>query len=269
MGTAIPITNADGKVVDVPGYNRKDVHRGISLDMQRHLVDRYKNGESCPDIAASSGLSVSGVWSAVKRAGALRSHSEAMALRMAKYPSMAEHRGLQGAFHSEKNGGWLPTGSRYEFIRMSQLEEDPNVVSFARSTDRIPYEFDGMRRHYIPDLEIETADGSRVVEEIKPAVMVADPKVNAKIIAARAYYAEKGKLFRVVTESDIGKDVIKEFDWDGITSLAHEDRTAIRAAKGRMRQREQKRTARAAMTDEEKAAYNQKQREWHMPTKPK
>lgn len=262
-------TNSDGNVVEVPGYNRKDGHRGVPLDVQKHIVDRYKNGESCPEIAASIGLSTSAVWNAVKRANAIRPHSEAMALRMVKNPSMSEHRGFQGAFHSEKNGKWLPTGSRYEFVRMAQLEDDPNVVSFYRCTDRIPYFFDGMNRHYLPDLEIKTADGSTTVEEIKPASLVSDPKVAAKIIAARTYYADKGKSFRVVTEDDIGKDVIKNFNWDGITALAHDEKIVTRAEKERTRQREAAAKKLAAMTQEERDERNRMQRERHQANKAK
>ena len=253
--------NSNGVTVHVPGYDRKDFKRGVSDEVKASFVERYRAGESCPEIAASVGMSTSVVWNAVKDAQAMRPHSEAMALRMAKNPNMSQHRGVQLAFQSKKAGGWLPAGSRYEFIRMDQLENDPHVIKFERSTDRIPYSFNGAQHHYIPDLKVTCADGIVVVEEIKPWNMTLGGKVHAKILAAIEFYRRRGIAYRVVTEDDIGRDNIRHFNWAGFASMINADREADRQEKERARQREVARKKLASMTDDERDERNRLQRE--------
>lgn len=253
--------NAQGTTVHVPGYSRKDAQRGVPDDVKASFVRRYQAGESCPEIAASVGMSTSAVWNAVKDAQAIRPHSEAMALRMAKHPNLSHHRGVQLAFHSQKASGWVPAGSRYEFIRMDQLENDPAVLKFERTRDRIPYSFDGAEHHYIPDLTVKYIDGTVVVEEIKPRNMTLGGKVHTKILAALEFYRKKGVAYRVITEDDIGQDTIRHFDWTGLSGLINADREAERQEKERDRHRESKRKKLASMTDDERAERNRLQRE--------
>lgn len=232
-------------------------------ELEQELISRYQSGASCPEIAASIHRSVSFVWKIVRAAGAGRSHAEAMALRMVKFPNLSEHRGLQCVFHSAKNRAWIPAGSRYEFMRMAQLEDDPNVRSFERARDRIGYRHDGSVSYYIPDLRVVTIDGSVRVEEIKPAAMVHGCKVQAKIHAASAYYSPLGTSFVVITEQEIGIDYIKSFRWDGFASVSHAERETLRKERERVRQRESKRRERAAMTPEERQARNDQLRAYH------
>lgn len=253
--------NANGSIVHVPGYERKDAARGQSNETRASFLIRYRAGESCPEIAASVGMSTSAVWKVIKDAGAIRSHSEAMALRMEKHPNLSEHRGVQLAFHSKKNDAWLPAGSRYEFIRMDQLENDPAVLRFDRSRDRIPYEVDGVKRHYIPDLVVTYMTGVVEVEEIKPRDMTLGAKVHAKTKAAMKFYRERGIGYRVVTEEDIGWDSIRKFDWPGVSGVINADLQEQRQEKERSRQREAKRKQLDAMSTEERAERNRLQRE--------
>lgn len=223
------------------------------------IVSRYLAGASCPEIAVEMRRSTSFVWSVVKAAGAGRCHAESMALRMAKHPNLSERRGLQCVFHSRKNGAWLPAGSTYEFMRMSQLEDDPAVASFERSRDRITYTTD-RDHYYIPDLHVVMKDGSLQVEEIKPTFMLARWEVQQKLAAAKGYYAARGISFIVVTEAEIGLDYMKNFKWTGIALLTMEERSAMRKDRERVRHRLAKRAIYAGMSAEERQRYNAEQR---------
>lgn len=253
--------NSQGNTVHVPGYYRKGVQRGPSDEVRAFLVRRYKDGESCPEIANSVGMSTSAVWKIVRDAGAMRPHGEAMALRMVKRPNLSEHRGVQLAFYSKKSDVWIPAGSRYEFIRMDQLENDHSVARFERSKDRIKYEFDGETHYYIPDLRVIYFDGSVSVEEIKPRDMTIGGVVHAKILAAMRFYADKGISYRVVTEEDIGWSNIRHFDWPGFSGMINADLTAERREKERARQRESRRKILAAMSPAQREERNRLQRE--------
>lgn len=256
---AFQYRNKSGTLVKVPAYERKK-RESITSEAERgHIIERYCSGESCPEIAVSTGYDTSHIWNIVRAAGKMRSHSEAMALRMAKYPNLSEHRGIQGAFHSEKNGTWIPTGSRYEFVRMSQLEEALDVKAFSRVKDRIPYEYGGRIHYYIPDINVLMDDGTQIVEEIKAAYQTDEPKNLAKFAAAKDFYDAKGIQYRIVTESDIGRSVIANFDWSGFSAIPNDKRRE----KERIRQRDAKRELERRLTPEAKEIRSAKYREYH------
>lgn len=236
-------------------------HNKLPDEMRQQIVARYVAGESCPEIADFLGISVGAAWSAVQSAGAGRSHSEAMALRFAKYPSMAEKRGKVSVFHSAKCMRWIPTGSTYEYLRMEQLENDPSVASFSRCRDRIQYELDGVVRFYLPDIEVLLIDGCVRVEEVKPNAFISSADVVAKTQAALEFYAILGKSFVVITEDEIGWDRIRNFDGGGLSSLSDEALAEVRREREKERQRKSKAAKLAAMSAQERAEHNRRQSE--------
>lgn len=255
--------NKSGKTVVVPEYERNTV---VSPETERRntlIVELYKDGKSCPEIAKLIGIDTSSAWKIVSASGHQRTHQEAMALRMKKYPNLSEQRGKAGVFHSQKNGKWIPTGSRYEYIRMNQLENDPDVLSFDRCGDRIPYDFNGKIHFYIPDLMVKYKDGTVIIEEIKPDHQIAMDVNQIKAAAAQKFYAERNIDFRFITQTDIGLDYIKNFDWSGFAAISETDLAAERREKERKRQREAKRALELKLTEEQKELRRQSQRDYY------
>ena len=76
--------------------------------------------------------------------------------------------------------------------------EHVNVEPFA-----IPYTFDGVVHHYIPDFLVHMACGIREVWEVKPEELLPDPVNQAKIEALNAYVVDHEMNARIVTLADI------------------------------------------------------------------
>jgi len=243
-----------GTIVNVPEYTRANGAKKLSVNdsCRKEVLKRYIMGESCPEIAKSFGISTSTAWRIVKESDAVRPHSEAMALRMAVYPNIADHRGVSGVFHSRKGNCWIPTGSRYEYIRMAQLEDDDTVKVFYRCKDRIPYLHNNKIHYYIPDIEIFKFSGLTYIEEVKPYYLSTDKIVMIKLNAAMIYYRDIGKKIVLVTENEIGIDFIKNFDWSGIAALSHEDRKALGISREKVRQRLSKRKKYQELSEEDR-----------------
>ena len=164
----------------------------------------YQDGVYITEIAARTGFGTTTIFRWATEAGIIRPFSERIANRVSSGQVGREVIGKKGAFHTRKGDVWIPTDSTYEQARLEQLERIDGVALMDRCRDRIPYEFGGRQRHYIPDFKLTMIDGSVIVEEVKPARWVTDPKVRAKVQAAEAFYSDRGVVFRVITEADIG-----------------------------------------------------------------
>ncbi len=172
-------------------------------------VAMYVDGVFITEIAQRTGFGTTTIFRWVQHAGVLKSFSERLTAGSTTRQFGRECIGKKGAFQTTKGGLWIHTDSTYEYARLEQLDRDPSVDKISRCSDRIPYDFGGHKRSYIPDFRVEYIDGSSVVEEVKPARWVTDPKVRAKVDAANAFYASDGVVFRVVTEAEIGSENIK------------------------------------------------------------
>lgn len=168
----------------------------------------YAEGVFITEIAQRTGFGTTTIFRWAQEEGILKSFSERLAAGSGSRQFGREHIGKKGAFHGTKCG-WVHTDSTYEYARLEQLEALTAVAKVSRCGDRIPYEFGGRERSYIPDFRIEYLDGSVIVEEVKPARWVSDPKVRSKVEAATAFYLARGIVFRVISEEDIGADNIK------------------------------------------------------------
>jgi transposase-like protein len=187
------------------------------------VVAAYRNGATLRELRSRFGIPTTTLARWLRSAGAMRSPSEAAALRAATGGRGAEHLGHQGAFHSTKSMAWIPTGSRYEQARLSQLEADPDVARVERCQDRIGYRWNGKARLYIPDFLVVMTDGCKRVEEVKPARFVSDAKVRAKLDAAEAFYGALGTAFLIVTEAEIGQQRIVAQDHEGLRTAPLDD----------------------------------------------
>ena len=176
---------------------------------------------SCAQVAKKLDLKCFTVKEWVNSAGVVRSMSEAASRSI----SAGRSRGRSSAHYlfQSRSGEWFVAESSYEYVRMQQVDCDPNVDMWSRCLDRIEYQCPrtGVIRRYHPDLDIRYVDGSRTVEEIKPSSMVGTDVNSAKISSAISFY--KGKAaFRVVTELEIGLDALKAFSPDGTARLVRE-----------------------------------------------
>lgn len=167
---------------------------------------------SAPDIAARLGRHPSGLTRMIKRLGLSRTTHEAHALSAHK----SKRKGAAGWWHSTKTGNWEVADSRYELVRMHQLDNDPTVVAWTRKTPMITYQG---HKKYIPDFLIRYASGNTVLEEVKPKHMVAkELHATGKSKAAEAFCASNGWTYRVVTELEIGVLEIRNFVMDGLAA---------------------------------------------------
>ncbi len=90
--------------------------------------------------------------------------------------------------------------------RRRMVTLDMNGLRFVREGVRIPYEFDGKKRTYYPDLLIYDRWGKLIrIEELKPTIRTGDPINIAKWQAARKWCDARGIEFRVVNEGDTAK----------------------------------------------------------------
>ena len=117
---------------------------------------------------------------------------------------------ITGKYFSAKNDEHFEYKSSYELAFYMQLEKSEKVLKYMYEPFEVPYvDFYQKERNYRPDLLILNADGSVVIAEVKPTLMLKDYDVQAKAKAARLYIKENYKdlniKFMFITEKDIFK----------------------------------------------------------------
>lgn len=104
-------------------------------------------------------------------------------------------------YHDSPKAGRVYYMSSWEEQRWRELDCDPLVEGYQVYPLQIPYLWEGSERTYTPDVLITLTDGSKVLEEIKPAKQVswAGPggQLTAKIKAGEAYAALQGWGWRL------------------------------------------------------------------------
>jgi len=170
-----------------------------------------EGGMSGADIAQKLNVPEATVTKYVRLAGGSRSRSEAAVTLRLNKPEKLLGRGWgkSAPYYSEKGGGWNFGDSLLEIARMSQLDEDPAVISWTKRTERVPY---GNKQFYLPDFLVQYADGRKEIEEVKPAHLVNNESVQLKAQAARAFFKDKGIGYRLITEDEIGKERYRSVD---------------------------------------------------------
>jgi hypothetical protein len=116
-----------------------------------------------------------------------------------RYWKTRVNRGKHGDFYSKKNHRTMHYDCSWELARMRVLELSNEVSSYRRTPVRIPYSLNGKAHYYLPDLLICYADGTHILEEIKPVAFLKDPKNQAKFRAARAFCKSADIEFRILT----------------------------------------------------------------------
>lgn len=259
--------NATAKVIGVTGptVRRWLEASGVSIRYSRptyaaeirdRAIDLYVNEQmSCAAVARAIGLETFTVKQWVKDAQVVRTMSEAASLAILRGDLRAHSTGKM--WHvSSKTGRKTLAESSLEYLRMEAIDKDESVASWGRCLHRIPFtDPNGKARHYIPDLTIEYRNGSTHIEEVKPISRLSDQMTQSKIAAAINWCSDRGLIFRIISEKDVG------YDRSTAPSLLTKAEFRARANAARrerwMRETDEQRDARKAKN----AAYA---REWRM-----
>lgn len=114
--------------------------------------------------------------------------------------------------------------SSWEFLKFSELDKDDRVEEWASEPFPIKYKspVDGKYHSYWPDIFVKYKDGSKFLYEIKPEKETKPPEPSKKktkrylkevitwgineqkFLAATKYCEDKGWIFRILTEKELG-----------------------------------------------------------------
>ncbi|MBI6945390.1 TnsA endonuclease N-terminal domain-containing protein [Pseudomonas koreensis] len=110
---------------------------------------------------------------------------------------------FRGYFPSLKNGQSVAFESILESGFFRLLELSPQVRRYKAQPVRESFVIGNQLAQYVPDVEVELVDGSRVWVEIKPAQHCKNHATAARLSAAKAHFAADGRRFEVVTDEVI------------------------------------------------------------------
>ncbi|CAG0968088.1 hypothetical protein ANRL3_01314 [Anaerolineae bacterium] len=108
-----------------------------------------------------------------------------------------------GKFPSLKMGRRLCFESTIERDYVYTLDFEANVLSFDEQPLTIEYQRDGKSLHYTPDFHIVYSDHRNALAECKPSNLVESDDNQRKFRAARAWCAERGWDFHVITDTQL------------------------------------------------------------------
>jgi hypothetical protein len=106
--------------------------------------------------------------------------------------------------HCEKVGEtavWVR--SSWEERVLAVLDLHPCVLKVVVEPFAIPYVLDGVTRNYIPDFDVFLEGNIHEIWEVKPAYLLTDPKVMAKIAALDVYCNKNSYNARIVTLEEL------------------------------------------------------------------
>jgi hypothetical protein len=107
-----------------------------------------------------------------------------------------------GHFPSIKMKRMVAFESLIERDYLYLLDYEPQVERFEEQPLTVEYQHDGKVLHYTPDFHlVET--GRDVLVECKPLAFVDKDENQRKFVAARAWCANRGWTFRIVTDQDV------------------------------------------------------------------
>lgn len=131
---------------------------------------------------------------------------------MSKVMSQQHIDGLRTFNNVQSENGWIMSTklsksvwyrSSYERRYIELLELDDNVVAYKAEPMRIPYQFNGITKNYVPDFLITHIDGSQLLVEVKPDALTNTQQNLAKQKAAQAWCVANNVTFVTVTEEQL------------------------------------------------------------------
>ena len=237
-------TRAASRIVQNFGLPIHAAHNRMPDTQRQDAVRLYvKEEKTMPEVAASLGVGISSVARWIGDAGVSRGYSAAFAMAFEKGRKRRLGTSKTYAWQSSKNGRWNFGDSKWEVVRMSQLDADLTVQTWTRQVERVPYRFDGKSRFYMPDFLITGTDEKQWVEEIKPKSQTSWPINQAKAAAGSDHFNAKGVGYRVMTEIEIGVEAIKSFNFAGLAAPNLDEMRRIKRARNARYGRDQRRPA--------------------------
>ena len=175
--------------------------------------------KTMPEVASLLGVSLTAVGRWLRSSRLSRGYSAAFALAI-RQGRKQPPTGRDLPYLSTKTGRLSFADSKWEAVRMFQLDADESVSFWDKSPESVPYEDEsGKRRLYTPDFYVEYMDGRKEVQEVKPSTKLADERVCLKAKAATKYFCKKGIVYRFVTEKEIGWTAIERFTGSGLIAV--------------------------------------------------
>jgi hypothetical protein len=96
-----------------------------------------------------------------------------------------ENKSFKHGIYHRNNGDVEYYRSSYELIRMQELDNDVDVISWTTKHGiKIPYDDNGIAGMYIPDFLISYIDGKTILEEVKGWISDVE-KHEKKVYAAK------------------------------------------------------------------------------------
>lgn len=86
---------------------------------------------------------------------------------------------------------------------MVELERNPAVKNWTKKHGiKIPYNFFGITRHYLPDFMVEYKDGSKEIHETKGLPLLLWLSTKLKGQTAEAFCKTKGWKYKLITKGN-------------------------------------------------------------------
>lgn len=200
--------------VDNPLSSQEIRVKGYKTSLERYGVEHYNQlpemkdylRENCPQWLKESyenpwakGITRPEEWNAKQR----ETVTELMMMGLWKSGYPRSHKGFCFPKHKcKKNEVYFR--SSYEAIYCFYLDYHPDVEWFSFEAFRVPYEFEGKQRYYIPDFLIKWKDTDKLsIRELKAEFMREDEQVEAKTMCAQLFATNNKMDFEMLCCKDI------------------------------------------------------------------
>ena len=198
------------------------VHNKIDDSVRNKIINEYINGLNICELHEKYGYGTTTIARWVRNAGVMRSLSDAFTLSANK--GRKHFQGTNLPWYSDKNKKWFIADSIWEAVRMKQLDEDDTVLSWEKSSERIPYkDLNDISHYYVPDFKI-FYNNKIVIEEIKPFNLLNTEINTIKFEVAKQFYSKQNIDYKIVTENEIGIENIKNFNSEGLIKYTQDIR---------------------------------------------
>jgi len=117
---------------------------------------------------------------------------------------LSNNRGRKSRYYSIKNNCKFHSDSNLELLRMIQLDNDKDVLSWTKLHKiKIPYTYNGKLKNTIPDFLIKMKNGINIIEEVKGYIT---EKEIIKKISIENYCINNNYQFCFKTQKEMNKD---------------------------------------------------------------
>lgn len=114
--------------------------------------------------------------------------------------------GFVRGYHDSPKAGRVYHMSSWELARFKELDADPSVLMYKAQPCAIPYPWDGVTKHYTPDILVIYEGRAPELEEVKPRRIIDNDKsgrVAAKLSIGRRFAHSRGWQFKVTDQEPV------------------------------------------------------------------